>query len=532
MKTLKKIGVLFLSICLLVQVWGIDAHAASGTVTLSGASGNVGSTVTVSGSITSSSGAIGAADVVILYPTAGLQYVSGSASNGSAFINGGSGSVTYTGSIADGTTTALKFTMKFKILAEGTHTVSVSSADIWNFDYIQLEESRGSAKVTGKVATSSSNNSSSDTPQDTRDSNANLSALQIYPGTLSPAFSAGTTAYTVTVPGETTEVTISATPESSKAKVSVTGGTDLKLGENAAKVVVMAENDSTKVYEITIICGEKEKIEINGTENTINEGFTDDQIPTGFTRTKVTYNGREYEALTNGSGTLKLMSLQNGETAGFYIYNEETQEFQEFAAVQIAAEKYIYLMPLNEENEAFADYEKTQITIQEKVFDAWKLDDEFSVVTALDQNGEEVLYRYDSVDGTFQRYAQIEEVVEEPATKWPDIPLDYLWYAAIGFAALSGILLISMVYFIATRKIRHKARKNRAQKRAEKKAAKEAKIEAKENAKAEKIAGKEAIKAAKIAEKEARIAEKEAIKAEKIAAKEARKEAKRLKKEQ
>lgn len=503
MKIINKIGVILLSICLVVPISGLISQAANGSVSISSTSGKVGSTVTVNCSVKSQSGAIGSVDMVVTYDQSALQYVSGSDGT-----NGGSGRVQYVAATTSTSATTLSFSMKFKILKEGTHTISSGGIEAYTLDEQLLSIGGTSGRVTGKSATATT-----DTPQeDTRDKNNKLSSLQASVGTLEPEFNADTTTYTLTVPEDTTDVTISAAAQSSKAQVAVAGGTALRLGANTATVTVTAENGEVFTYTITIMCGEAEKIKINGSQYTFNYDFTDEQIPAGFTRTKVTYNGREYEAVTNANNSIQLVNLQNSDINGFYIYKQKTQEFLPFVQVILSEGKYIIPLALDAKFEQFEENERTTITYGDKQFDAWKLDDEFSVVYAMNQDGEELLYRYDDVDGVFQRYV---EAVEETTI----FPSEYYMYAIVGLGTLSTILLIAMIYFIASRKARHEGRKRKAIKRMEKRKAKEEKKRLKEEAELERI------------REEERIAqEKQRAKEEKQRAKEEKKLAKKNKK--
>lgn len=499
MKVINKIGVILLSICLVVPMFCLVSQAANGSVSISSTSGKVGSTVTVKCSVKSQSGAIGSVDMVVTYDQSALQYVSGSDGT-----NGGSGRVQYVAATTSTSATTLSFSMKFKILKEGTHTISSGGIEAYTLDEQLLSIGGTSGRVTGKSATATT-----DTPQeDTRDKNNKLSSMQASVGTLEPAFHADTTTYTLTVPEDTTDVTISATAQSSKAQVAVTGGTTLRLGANAATVTVTAENGEVLTYTITIMCGEAEKIQINGSQHTFNYDFTDEQIPAGFTRTKVTYNGREYEAVTNANNSIQLVNLQNGEATAFYIYKQETKEFLPFVQVILSEGKYIIPLALDAKFEQFEENERTTIAYADKQFDAWKLDDEFSVAYAMNQDGEQLLYRYDAVDGVFQRYV---EAVEETTI----FPSEYYMYAIVGLGTLSIILLISMIYFIASRKARHEGRKRKAIKRMEKQRAKEEKRRLKEEADLERIREEERIAQEKQRAKE----EKQRAKEEKKLAK-------------
>jgi hypothetical protein len=285
-------------------------------------------------------------------------------------------------------------------------------------------------------------------------------------------------------------VTISATPQSNKATVTVSGGKDLKLGLNTAQVIVVAENGSSRAYTITIMCGEKEQISIDGTTKTIYEDFTDELIPTGFARTKVTYNKRQYEALVNTTGNLHLMSLENEEGASFYIYNSKTQEFFHFVQVMISEGKYIIPLPLSKDITQFEKNETTTITVNGKDFDAWKINKEFSVAYVMNQGGEHVLYRYDNVDGVFQRYTEetLKVTVDEQKSLFPD---KYYMYAIAGLGALCVILTAAMIYFIASRNARKEGRKKKLQREMEKEQRKQEKALEKERRREEKALEKQ-----------------------------------------
>lgn len=80
----------------------------------------------------------------------------------------------------------------------------------------------------------------------------NLSSLTVAGATLSPAFSAGTTSYTTTVPFSTSKLNVTATAKDSKAKVTVNSPNLVPGGKTNVTVTVKAENGSTKTYTIVV----------------------------------------------------------------------------------------------------------------------------------------------------------------------------------------------------------------------------------------------------------------------------------------
>lgn len=292
--------------------------------------------------------------------------------------------------------------------------------------------------------------------QDTRDKNSNLASLEVSPGMLTPEFVPGTKSYTVTVPGDTVAVEIVARAQSGKAKVSVSGGSELKLGPNEAQVVVTAENGSATTYTITIMCGELEKIDINGKEHTIDESFTDEQIPIGFLREKIGYKGRKYEALVGINGKLRLLSLNSGEATSFYIYNEEEQEFWPFAQVLLPNGTYVIPLKL-QANEEFTENEEINVQINGMNFDAWKVDEEYSVIRVMNNEGEIVLYQYDSLDGTLQRYAGAvaKEIEEETELTFFSFLEKYHLYVIAGLGVIVLALIIALICVAVKKRNRH-----------------------------------------------------------------------------
>ena len=92
-----------------------------------------------------------------------------------------------------------------------------------------------------------------------KSSNANLSNLGINPYDFR-GFKAATTSYSVSVPSNVSKVSIYATTQDSKAKVSGTGNKNLNVGKNTFNVVVTAEDGTTKTYTLYITREQEENV--------------------------------------------------------------------------------------------------------------------------------------------------------------------------------------------------------------------------------------------------------------------------------
>ena len=94
--------------------------------------------------------------------------------------------------------------------------------------------------------------------KDNRDSNNYLSNLSVDKGTLT--FDKNITSYNVNVENDVDKITINATTDSDKAKVTGTGEKTLKVGKNKFEIKVTAENETVKTYTITVTRADKEEV--------------------------------------------------------------------------------------------------------------------------------------------------------------------------------------------------------------------------------------------------------------------------------
>ena len=107
-----------------------------------------------------------------------------------------------------------------------------------------------------------------------KSSNANLSDIVLSNGIIQ--FNKEVLEYSVEVEYEVHEITINATLEDKKAKVEGTGDYKLNVGFNEIKLIVTAEDNSTKEYVIKITRSEEAKVEL---DSDIENNQTEDSIP-------------------------------------------------------------------------------------------------------------------------------------------------------------------------------------------------------------------------------------------------------------
>ena len=345
----KTVIVAVIAVTMLIAGFSVEtenAFAASAKVSLSG-----GGTVEKGDSLTITlkySGAtFGSATARVTYDSSILEYSSSSG----AEANGGGGTVILTMANGSGTE-SLSCKLKFKAAKAGSTTVSVSTTDVYNIDMEELTAGSASTTVTVKSTA------------DKASTNADLSAMAVSSGTLSPAFSPSVTSYKVKVPNSVTTCTISADKADSKSSISVTGSPNLKVGENVRKVTVTAESGKTKAYTITITreaaeggtsgsgqSGETSgsqtdsqtqenqpiETEIGGVTYIVCEDFENVEIPETFHEDAAAYNDKQIPVIRSAEGNLVLALLKPAESSGeeagqeaaWYFYSEKSNKFTE-----------------------------------------------------------------------------------------------------------------------------------------------------------------------------------------------------------
>ncbi len=230
-----KIVAFLAALLLLIQTgMPMQVFAAEGklSIAVSARTVNVGDTVTVTLSATGPNNEKATADMEFTYNTSTFSFESCGAPG---YTGGAGGTVKASGGMV---------TVKLKAIAEGDCGLKVTGSN----GKIKASGEELSKMVAAGVVIQAGAGAASAGSSDN-----SLSALSLSAGELSPAFVYSTTSYTAEVPYETTSVDVNATPSHSNAKVeSITGNTDLQVGENTISVTVTAENGSKAVYKIVV----------------------------------------------------------------------------------------------------------------------------------------------------------------------------------------------------------------------------------------------------------------------------------------
>lgn len=411
MKNIKRllafIGIFIMGISLVPAYYAKADEQVS--VSISSASGTVGSEVTVTVTISADKD-IDGATINVSYDNSIIRPVD----------KANSGVVMFSAlEMTSGSTVSIS--QNFEIIAAGTTTLSVAGdAKISVNGERATVSSSSSGKVTAKAPASYSSDNT-------------LKSLQISPGTLSPAFSPDRTTYNATVDADVTELVVSAAANDSAAKISISGRR-MDPGSNTTTITVTAEDGSVKKYiiyttrledgqEATTEAESKTEavtedasqavnndgtVTIDGRKYSVVKDYSGITIPDGYQEIDNDYNGQKINAVKGIKTGLILMYLESEDgKGGFYIYDETAKTFSPYNTVAEPEITYVVL-PITNSLEKPAGYALTRFTMNGKevqvLMDA---DRQYCLFYGVSSLGEKGWFRYRVSDGSIQAYSVV-----------------------------------------------------------------------------------------------------------------------------
>lgn len=121
-------------------------------------------------------------------------------------------------------------------------------------------------KPTDNKDADTQNDTKTDNTNDKKDSSkatsTNLKSLNVTPTGLSPAFSTGTTEYTMTVGSNIEKIEVNAVAEDNNASVIVEGNKNITIGNNKITITVTA-GENTKIYHINVTKENKKQLQLS-----------------------------------------------------------------------------------------------------------------------------------------------------------------------------------------------------------------------------------------------------------------------------
>ena len=384
----------------------ITAWAANANLTFSDPSAAVGSDVTVTMKITSTSGdALGRASIMLSYDASALEFVSGDNASG------GAGSVSVRPSADGGDGTEMVSTLTFRPLKAGESKITVSTQEIYdsNESLVTLDH-QGNSTVTVSA-------------QEGASSDAALSSLQVSPGTLDPAFSSSVTEYSVQVGESVSKIAVSAEASSGNATVSIQGDSNLQMGDNTVTCIVTAEDgQTTTTYTIhvnKVEGGPSEPVTaagdltavINGAQYTVAQAFDVNTLPEGFEQISYSYKGNDVMAAQGTEKDLLLMYLNDEEGGGdFFIYNSESDSWTPYMELSTTS-KTVVILPMDNDVTIPDGFTEGIMNLENgRKASGWvpagEENPQYWLFYGMNWNGDKALYRYDLEENTIQRYFQ------------------------------------------------------------------------------------------------------------------------------
>jgi len=156
---------------------------------------------------------------------------------------------------------------------------------------------------------------------------------------------------------------------------------------------------------------------IDGGHYFINQSFTDDMIPDGFTRVEADYRGDTIQVVKSNDIDFYLAYLTEYDDqtkSEWCFFDTEAGGFSYWIKLETMQGKYLYLIDTFGAGQMDFGYEKKDLEIDGKLVEAWQLmleeeedltgeNDCFYYVYGINQDGNKGLYSYYTKDGTYQR---------------------------------------------------------------------------------------------------------------------------------
>ena len=201
-----------------------------------------------------------------------------------------------------------------------------------------------------------------------------------------------------------------------KVEVASAEGTDsdgsaLEITQGSSAVTI-GEGDPSLIQDEddsqTAATSEGATVKVNGKEYTVTSEFSDVLIPDGFSKSEMSFEGANYSVITQESSGINAMYLTENSSgeSDFFLYNSDDGSFAPFEEVEIAKGRYIIPLMNDGKVNLPSQYQKTTLTLNGKEFDTWQdtKEAEYYIIYALNSDGEKTTYRYDTTDGTYQKY--------------------------------------------------------------------------------------------------------------------------------
>lgn len=261
--------------------------------------------------------------------------------------------------------------------------------------------------------------------------------------------------------------------EVSSATGTATDGSTLEITQGSSAVTIGA-GDPSLIKDDTEDQSEDSKttvadgpvVKVNGKKYVVGSEFSEELIPDGFKKGEMTFEGSKYTVITQEASGINAMYLteKSSGDSDFFLYNSDDGSFSPFEEVEIAKDRYIIPLMNDGKLKLSSGYQKTTLTLNGKEFDTWQdtKDAEYYIVYALNSDGEKTTYRYDTTDGTYQKYSP----ESQGTTSGNKNNGKGLWGKILNFVeefldivviiAIALFLLVLLMFIVTAIKLRHR----------------------------------------------------------------------------
>lgn len=413
---------------ILLSVLSINVvNAASVTITSNKKNVTVGSTFNVTVTVNRGEGndAADAWQYTLVYDSSLFSTSSQTEVLGS--VMGGNGTVTFT----------------FKAKKSGTGTFSLKNVALRTFDDRNVPASTGSVTVTAKTQQEIEASYST---------NADLRSLSVSDYEISPSFDKNTLEYSLEVENDVESVNVSAVKADGNASVSGAGEIVLSEGINKVEIVVTAQKGNKKTYVLNITRKELNPIivEVDGEKLNVVRKAENLEVPMYYSSTTINIEDYDVPAFESEITGFTLVGLKD-EDGNIELYRYENGNYVLYN--QIAKDSFVFI-PLESENLVTGYENKKNIKINDIEvlgYSDKEEDTEFVLIYGMNaSNGDKNWYKYDTKEGTFQRY---------DAPKNGGLSKDEYFYLTIAFACGLGLSIIIIILLLIMVSIKDKKNK-------------------------------------------------------------------------
>lgn len=262
--------------------------------------------------------------------------------------------------------------------------------------------------------------------------------------------------------------------EVSSATGTATDGSTLEITQGSSAVTIGAGDpslikddteDQSDDSKTTVADGPG--VKVNGKKYVVGSEFSEELIPDGFKKGEMTFEGSKYTVITqeaSGINAMYLTEKSSGES-DFFLYNSDDGSFSPFEEVEIAKDRYIIPLMNDGKLKLSSRYQKTTLTLNGKEFDTWQdtKDAEYYIIYALNSDGEKTTYRYDTTDGTYQKYSPESQgttsgnKINNGKGLWGKI-LNFVeeFLDIVVIIAIALFLLVLLMFIVTAIKLRHR----------------------------------------------------------------------------